>query len=87
MTKEQPQGLALRRKLERLQLELSTINNGIQYYVPGQEINGNWGVPRYGVGEEVHDQTEADSIVFDKGDFFKIFMSKFHLFIFIYSGI
>ncbi|WVZ18760.1 hypothetical protein V8G54_006082, partial [Vigna mungo] len=66
MAKEQPQGLALRRKLERLQLELSNIKLGTQSYVPGQGINGNWGVPRYGVGEEVHDQTEADGAVFDK---------------------
>jgi len=72
MAKEQPQGLAIRRNLERLQLELSTINLGIQSYIPGQGINGNWGVPRYGVGEEVHDQTEADGAVFDKGDFFLI---------------
>ncbi|ESW10005.1 hypothetical protein PHAVU_009G173600 [Phaseolus vulgaris] len=69
MAKEQPQGLALRRNLERLQLELSTINLGIQSYIPGQGINGNWGVPRYGVGEEVHDQTEADGAVFDKGHY------------------
>ncbi|CAJ1974953.1 unnamed protein product [Sphenostylis stenocarpa] len=69
MAKEQPQGLALRRKLERLQLELSSINRGSQSYVPGQGIHGNWGFPRYGVGEEVHDQTEADHPVFDKGDY------------------
>ncbi|KAG2399211.1 uncharacterized protein HKW66_Vig0083070 [Vigna angularis] len=69
MAKEQPQGLALRRKLERLQLELSSIKLGTQSYIPGQGINGNWGVPRYGVGEEVHDQIDADGAVFDKGDY------------------
>ncbi|QCE14390.1 hypothetical protein DEO72_LG11g1390 [Vigna unguiculata] len=38
--------------------------------VKHQGINANWGVPRYGVGEELHHQTQEDGTVFDKADLF-----------------
>ncbi|CAJ1974951.1 unnamed protein product [Sphenostylis stenocarpa] len=65
MAKQQPQGLASRRNLERLQLELSSIKQGVQSHELGQGNNGTWGFLRYGIGEEAHDQTEADGPEFD----------------------
>ncbi|KAG2399214.1 uncharacterized protein HKW66_Vig0083040 [Vigna angularis] len=56
---KQQRGLASRRNLERLKLELSSIKQGVQSYELVQGNNGTWGFLRYGIGEE-HDQTEAD---------------------------
>ncbi|XP_027337313.1 protein DEHYDRATION-INDUCED 19 homolog 3-like [Abrus precatorius] len=46
--------------LDRLKLELSYINQGIQSYILGQRINGNWGAERYDVEEEVDEKTQSD---------------------------
>ncbi|CAJ1974950.1 unnamed protein product [Sphenostylis stenocarpa] len=54
LPKEKPKSLALRRNLVRLQLELRNIIQGMQ------RNNGTWGFPRYGIGEEVDDQPEAN---------------------------
>ncbi|ESW10004.1 hypothetical protein PHAVU_009G173500 [Phaseolus vulgaris] len=66
MPKQQSQGLASRRNLEKLQLELSSIKQGVQSHELGQGNNGTWGFLRYGIGEENHDQAEADGPEFDK---------------------
>jgi len=49
--KRQRKSLATRRNLEKLRLELSKINGEVQCFAPWKGINGNWGVPRYGIGE------------------------------------
>jgi len=51
LPKEKPKSLALRRNLETLQLELRNII---------EAVKRTWGLPRYGVGEEFHDQTQAN---------------------------
>ncbi|QCE14392.1 hypothetical protein DEO72_LG11g1392 [Vigna unguiculata] len=56
---KQQRGLASRRNLERLKLELSSIKQGVQSYELVQGNNGTWGFLRYGIGEE-YEQTEAD---------------------------
>jgi len=83
--KQQSQGLASRRNLERLQLELSSIKQGVQSYEVGQGNNGTWGFLRYGIGEEVHDQTEADDPEFDKGEIGLLFSSLYCLKIVAYQ--
>lgn len=75
MPKQQSQGLASRRNLEKLQLELSSIKQGVQSHELGQGNNGTWGFLRYGIGEENHDQAEADGPEFDKGEFANFFFS------------
>lgn len=55
LPKEKPKSLALRRNLERLQLELRNVIQGVK------KNNGNWGLPRYGVGEELLHQTEPNA--------------------------
>ncbi|RDX89296.1 hypothetical protein CR513_28991, partial [Mucuna pruriens] len=60
LPREQPQAVVLRRNLEKLRLELSNINQGIQSYIMGQRIDGTWGAPRYGIGEEVDNKIEGD---------------------------
>ncbi|CAJ1974952.1 unnamed protein product [Sphenostylis stenocarpa] len=67
LRKEQRKSLASRRNLEWLHLELSKINAGVQF-APGEGINGTWGVPRYGIGEEVHDLTEAYATEYKQGN-------------------
>ncbi|WVZ18765.1 hypothetical protein V8G54_006087 [Vigna mungo] len=54
LPKEKPKSLALRRNLERLQLELRNVIQGVK------KNNGSCGLPRYGVGEELLYQTEAN---------------------------
>ncbi|KAG2399215.1 uncharacterized protein HKW66_Vig0083030 [Vigna angularis] len=54
LPKEKPKSLALRRNLERLQLELRNVIEGVK------KNNGTRGLPRYGVGEELLHQTEAN---------------------------
>ncbi|XP_047177455.1 uncharacterized protein LOC124844541 [Vigna umbellata] len=65
--KGKPKSLASRRNMEKLRLELSKINGGVQSFAPGKGINRNWGVPRYGIGE-VHDQTEEHDPEYNKGN-------------------
>ncbi|WVZ18766.1 hypothetical protein V8G54_006088, partial [Vigna mungo] len=71
---KQQRGLASRRNLERLKLELSTIKQGVQSYELVQGNNGTWGFLRYGIGEE-HDQIEA----YDGAEFNKAAMIFFYL--------
>lgn len=64
---KQQRGLASRRNLERLKLELSSIKQGVQSYELVQGNNATWGFLRYGIGEE-HHQTEPDhGAEFNKG--------------------
>ncbi|KAL9314076.1 hypothetical protein ACSQ67_019528 [Phaseolus vulgaris] len=63
LPKEKPKSLALRRNLEKLQLELRNIIQGVK------RNNGTSGFPRYGVGEEFHDQTEANGPESYKGNY------------------
>ncbi|XP_022635934.1 uncharacterized protein LOC111241570 isoform X2 [Vigna radiata var. radiata] len=65
---KQQRGLASRRNLERLKLELSSIKQGVQSYELVQGNNATWGFLRYGIGEE-HHQTEPDhGAEFNKGN-------------------
>jgi len=67
LPKEKPKSLALRRNLEKLQLELRNIIQGVK------RNNGTSGFPRYGVGEEFHDQTEANGPESYKGEIQNLF--------------
>jgi len=49
---EQTQAAALRRNLERLRLEMDSVNGGIQSYLLGRRMNGTWGPSRYLIGGE-----------------------------------
>jgi len=74
LPKEKPKSLALRRNLQRLHLELRNIIQGVK------RNNGTWGLPRYGVGEELLYRTEANGSQSYSGE-----IRDFFFFFYIYD--
>nr|KYP69640.1 hypothetical protein KK1_008840 [Cajanus cajan] len=62
---EQPESVAFRKNLEKLKLDLGSINQGIRTYIMGQRIDVPRGPPRYLIGDEDDDKTEVGDPVFD----------------------
>ncbi|KAK7350654.1 hypothetical protein VNO77_09505 [Canavalia gladiata] len=61
LPKDESQTDYLQRNLDKLKLELSSINQGIQSYIMGQRVNGNWGASRYRIGDEDDGKTDEDA--------------------------
>jgi len=73
LPKEKPKSLALRRNLQRLHLELRNIIQGVK------RNNGTWGLPRYGVGEELLYRTEANGSQSYSGEIQGFFFFFLHI--------